>query len=68
MLDSFLAVRDGEESFHEFLDHLSGEESARSCQILRGEADEDDRFVDIKNGITAFGYAVSEGWKLCGRS
>ena len=64
MPDLSVAVREGEECVCEFLDCLSGEERASLCQILEGEADDDDGFVDILSGITAIGDAVSEGWRF----
>ena len=60
--DLSVAVREEEESVLEFLDYLSGEESASIRQNLGGEADDDDCFVDIMIVITAVGDAESEGW------
>ena len=57
-----VAVQDGEECVQEFLDHLSGEESAARHFVLEGEADDNDSFVDIMSGITAVGDVESEGW------
>ena len=56
------AKREGEECVGEFVDHLSGEESAASHFVLEGEADDNDSFVDIMSGITAVGDAESEVW------
>ena len=56
-----VAAREGEECAEEFLDHLSGEESAARHFLLQGEADDNDSFVDIMSGITAVGDAESEG-------
>ena len=50
------------EYLRNFLDDLSGEETAPSCQILRGEANDDNSFVDIMSGITAVKNADSEAW------
>ena len=60
--DLLVALREGEECVCDFLDHLSCEEFACSRQFLRGEADDDVSFVEIKSGITAVGDAESEGW------
>ena len=57
-----VAVRESEESDEEFVDHLSGEESAARHFFLEGEADYNDSFVDIMRDITAIGDAESEGW------
>ena len=57
-----VVVREGGECVCDFLNHLSGEEIARSCQILWGDADVDDSFVSIMSGITAVGNDESEGW------
>ena len=57
-----VAVPDGEESVQDFLDHLRGEESAARHFVLGGEADYNDSFVGIMNGITAVGDAESESW------
>ena len=54
------AVEEGEECAGEFVDPVSGEESA--VRHLAGEADDDDSFVDIMSGITAVGAAEIEGW------
>ena len=62
MPDLSVAVREGKECVRDFLDYLSGEENARSRQILGGEADDDDSFVDIMSDITAVADAESEGW------
>ena len=43
-------------------DYLSGKKNVSSCQILGGEADDDDSFVDIMSGINVVGDAESEGW------
>ena len=56
-----MAVREGEESSEEFVDHLSCEESAASHFVLEGEADEIDSSVDILSGITADSDVESEG-------
>ena len=56
------AVRDSEECVQDFLDRLSGEESAARHLILWGEANENDSFVDIMSSITAVGDVESEGW------
>ena len=56
------AVQKGEECVEEFLDHLSGEESAAGHFVLEGQADDNDSFVDIMSGSTAVGDAESEGW------
>ena len=56
-----VAVREGEECVQDFLDHLSGKESAARHFVLEGEADDNDSFVDIMSGITAVGDAESEG-------
>ena len=56
------AVREGEESVEEFVDHLSGEESAARHFVQEREADDNDSFVDIMSSITAVGDAESEGW------
>ena len=55
-----VAVREGEERVEEFVDHLSGEESAARHFALQVEADDNDSFVDIMSGITAIGDAESE--------
>ena len=60
--DLSVAVRQGEECVREFLDNLSGEESAASHLVLGEEADDNDSFVDTMSGITALGSAESEGW------
>ena len=60
--DLSVALRAGEECVRDFLDHLSGEESAVSQLVLEGEADDNESFVDIMSGITAVGAAESEGW------
>ena len=57
-----VAVQEGEERVQQFVDHLSGEESAARLFVLEGEADDNDSFVDILSGITAVGNAESEGW------
>ena len=53
-------VEEGEECGEEFVDPVSGEESA--LRHLEGEDDDNDSFVDIMIGITAVGAAESEGW------
>ena len=53
------AVEESEECVNEFVGPVSGEESA--VGHLEGEIDDDDSFVDIMSGISAFGGAVSEG-------
>ena len=55
-------VREGEECVQDFLDHLSGDESAARHFVLEGEPDDNESFIDIMSGITAFGDAESEGW------
>ena len=57
-----VALREGGECVQNFLDHLSGEESAARRFVLRGEVDDNDSFVDIMNSINAVGDAESEGW------
>ena len=57
-----MAVREGEECVQDFLDHLSGEESAARHFVLEGEVDDNDSFVDIIRGINAIGDAESKGW------
>ena len=57
-----VAVPEDEECVQEFLDHLSGEESATHQFLLEGEADDNDSFVDIMSDITAVGDVESEGW------
>ena len=57
-----VAVPEGEECVQDFLDLLSGEETAAHHFVLDEEADDNDSFVDIMNGITAVGDAESEGW------
>ena len=47
------AVEEGEECVGEFSSPVSGNESA--VHHLEGEADDNDSFVDIMNGITAVG-------------
>ena len=54
------AVEEGEKYVGEFVIPVSGEESA--ARYLEGEADDNDSFVDIMNGITAVVGAESEGW------
>ena len=54
------AVEEGQECVGDFVSPVSGEESA--VHNLEGEADDNDSFVDIMNGITAVGGAESEGW------
>ena len=61
-----VAAREGEVCAEEFVDHLSGEESAARQFDLDGEADDNDSFVDIVSGITAVGDAESEGLDFCG--
>ena len=58
----FVAVREGEECVQDFLDQLSGEESAVRHFVFGGEADDNDSFVEIMSGITTLGDAESEGW------
>ena len=57
-----VTVREGEECVRDFLDHLSGEESAVRRFVSQGEADDNDSFVDIMSGITAVRDAESQGW------
>ena len=52
-----VAVQEGEECVQEFLDHLSGQESAARHFNLGGEADDNDSFFDVMSGITAVGDA-----------
>ena len=59
-----MAVREGEECFEEFVDHLSGEESAARHFVPGKKAVDKDNFVDIISGITAVGDAEPEGWIL----
>ena len=54
------AVEEIEECVGDFASPVSGEESA--VHHLKGEADDDDSFVDFMSGITAAGGAESEGW------
>ena len=54
------AVVEGEEYVDEFVDHVSGEESAARHFVLEGKADDNDSFVDIMSGITAVEDAESE--------
>ena len=54
------AVEEGEECVGEFVDLVSGEDSA--VRHLEAEAEENDSFVDIKSGINAVRDAESEGW------
>ena len=56
-----VAVREGEECIQDFLDQLSGEESAVRHLVLGEEADDNDCFVDIVSDIIAVGDADSEG-------
>ena len=56
------AVEEGEDCVGEFVSPVSGEESA--ARHIGGEADDNDSFVDIMGGITAVGYAESEGWSF----
>ena len=55
-------MREGEDCVENFVDHLSGEESAAGHFVLEGEADDNDSFVDVMSVITAMGDAESEGW------
>ena len=57
-----VAEREGEECVQDFLDHLSAEVSAARQFFLEGDADDNDSFVDIMSGITAFRVAESEAW------
>ena len=57
-----VAARGGKECVEEFVDHLSGEESAARCFVLEGEVDDNDSFVEIMSSITAVGDVVSESW------
>ena len=61
-----VALREGEECVQEFVDHLSGEESAARHFVLEGETDGHDSFVNIMSGITALGDAGSECWTFAG--
>ena len=54
------AVEEGEECVGEFASPVSGEESA--VRHLEGQADDNDSFVDIMDGITATCGAEFEGW------
>ena len=54
------AMEESEECVEEFVNLVSGEESA--ARHLGGEVDDNDCFVDIMSGITAVGDAESEGW------
>ena len=56
------AVEESEECAEEFVNPMSGEESA--ARHLEGEVDYNDSFVDIMSGVTAVGGAESEGWTL----
>ena len=55
------AVQEGEECVEEFVNHVSGEESAVRHFVLEGEVDDNDGFVDNMSGITAVGDAESKG-------
>ena len=57
-----VAVEERKECVRDFLDHLSGEESAASHLVSGGEADDSDSFADIMSSYTAVGDAESEGW------
>ena len=52
----------GEECVRDFLDHLSGEDSAAGHLVFGEKTDDIDSFVDNMSGITAVGGAESEGW------
>ena len=60
--DLTVAAREEEERVSDFFDHLSGDKSAPSHQVLGGGVDEDDSFVDIMSCNTAIGDAESEVW------
>ena len=53
-------VEEDEECVGEVASPVAGEESA--ARHFEGEADDNDSFVDIMNGITVAGGAESEGW------
>ena len=53
-------VQEDEECVGESGNAVSGEES--SVGYRKGEADDNDSFVDIMSGISAAGGAESEGW------
>ena len=55
-------MEEGEDCVGEFVSPVSGEESA--ARHIGGEADDNDSFVVIMGGITAVGYAESEGWSF----
>ena len=57
-----VAVRKSVECVQDFLDQLSGGESAARHFVLEGEADDNDSFVDIVSGFTTVGGNESEGW------
>ena len=57
-----VAVQEREDFPRNFLDHLRGEEGGAIHLVCGGEAEDNDIFVDIMSGITAFGDAESEGW------
>ena len=59
--DMSLAVQEGEDCVQDYLEYLSGEESAARHLVLGGEADDNNSLVDIMSGITAVGDAESEG-------
>ena len=59
-----VTVREEEECVRDFMDHLSGEESAVSHLVLGEEPDDSDRFVDIITSFSAVDGAESEGWML----
>ena len=54
-------LRERKKDVRNSLDYLSGEENARSREILGGETDDDDSFVDIMSAITAVADAESGG-------
>ena len=54
------AVEESEECVGDFSSPVSGVEGA--VRHLGGQADDNDSFVDIMNGITAVGGTESQGW------
>ena len=57
-----VAVREGEDYVEQFVDCLSGEESASRHFVLEGKADNNDSFVEIMSGNISVGDSESEGW------
>ena len=49
-------AQESEECIEEFLDPVSGQESAACHFVLEGEVEDNDSFVDIISGITAVGW------------